>query len=414
MANVSPFSGYHYNPKLIADLSDVITPPYDNIPAGEEETYWNRSPYNFAHVDLPKSDGDDYSAASHTLSEWIQKGVLTHDKAPCYYWYRQTFTTDGHRHTRDALIASVSLADFSEGIIRPHENTHGKAKKDRLQSLRSTRFNLSHIFGMVKDPDGFLNSLMERWEFNEPLLQGTTKDGAAHAIWKLEADLVPELAAFFKEHPIYIVDGHHRYESALAYARETGALGNDTSPASRTLFSISNAFDPGLIVMPTHRGLKSLGDALSKRSSISSLFHLTPFNVEQLPAFTHKTTATTQFVVGFENALFLCSPKADTVRDSKADKNQSALWKLPMQWSDRVLLSEYFGVPESDFGSRIQYEKDPLLLWENRAKYDFLIFHARPKVTDVTDVADEKSFMPPKSTYFFPKLASGLVLRALE
>jgi uncharacterized protein (DUF1015 family) len=411
MAKIFPLRGIHYNTEIIKNLNEVLTPPYDNIPAGEEKKFWDRSPYNFAHVDLPLKDEDDYSEATATLTKWIEHKILSTDKNPGYYWYRQIFPHEGTQHSRDALVCTVQLADFSEGIVRPHENTHGKAKKDRLQSIRKTGFNLSHIFGMVKDPDGFLNGLMERWEFQTPLLQGTTDDGAHHAVWRLDADKVPELEAFFSSQPIYIVDGHHRYESALAYAREVGAYGKESHPASRTLFTICNAFEPGLVVLPTHRGVKTLGSTKTLLNNLHESFDLVPLTVEGLKTFCSKPVTTPTFAVGWEDKLYLCTPKH---WENAAHSMGKALYKLPMHWSDRKILSETLLVPESDFGHRIQYEKDALKLWNERAKYDFLVFHARPKITDVTDVADEKAFMPPKSTYFYPKLASGLVLRHLS
>ncbi len=410
MAKIFPFRGFHYNTQTIKNLSEVITPPYDNIPAGDEKKFWNRSPYNFALVDLPLKEDDDYSAARATLTKWVEHKILVGDGAPGYYWYRQTFPFEGATLVRDALMCAVQLTDFAEAVVRPHENTHGRAKKDRLQSLRKTGFNLSHIFGMVKDADGFLSSLLEKWEFQEPLLQGTTDDGAQHAVWKLEADKVPQLAAFFANQPIYIVDGHHRYESALAYAREAGVYGSETHPSARTLFTICNAFEPGLIVLPTHRGVKSLGGTKSKLDSIGERFTLSRTNPEALKAFVAKPGNTPTFIVGYEDQLFTCTPKS---WEREAASMGKALYKLPMHWSDRVLITGMFDVPEADFGQRIQYEKDAMKLWEERGKYDLMVFHARPRTTDVTDVADQKAFMPPKSTYFYPKLASGLVLRQL-
>lgn len=411
MAKIFPFRGFHYNTQVIENLSDVITPPYDNIPAGDEKKFWDRSPYNFAHVDLPLKEDDDYSQASQTLTKWIEHKILSGDKNPGYYWYRQTFPHEGTSHTRDALMCAVQLTDFSEAVVRPHENTHGRAKKDRLQSIRKTGFNLSHIFGMVKDPDGFLSSLMERWEFQTPLLQGTTEDGAQHSVWKLDAEKVPELADFFADQPIYIVDGHHRYESALAYAREAGAYGNEGHPAGRTLFTICNAFEPGLIVLPTHRGVKTLGTHKSKLAQIREHYDLTPANHDALKTFCAKPVTTPTFLLGFDDHLYSCTPKG---WEGMASTMGKALYKLPMHWSDRKILSEMLEVPEHDFMQRIDYEKDAAKLWNNRSKYDLMVFHARPKTSDVMDVADDKKFMPPKSTYFYPKLASGLVLRQLS
>ncbi len=410
MAKIFPFQSFHYNTPSLGNLSNLITPPYDNIPAGDEAKFWQRSPYNFSHIDLPKRDEDDYSGASQTLTQWIERKILVRDSSPGYYWYRQTFSIGGVNHSREALMCAVQLTDFSENIVRPHENTHGKAKRDRLQSLRATRFNLSHIFGMVKDAEGVLSSVMTSCEFQAPLLQGKTDDGAEHTVWKIELSKAPQIAPFFADKPIYIVDGHHRYESALAYAREVGAYGDEQNPAGRTLFTICNGFDPGLVVMPTHRGVKSLGSHKSKLTSLGHAYDLKPINVEALKTFCDTPINTPSFVLGFGETLYACTPKG---WENAAASMGQALYKLPMHWSDRKILSELLEVPEADYMQRIDYEKDALKMWNERSRYDLMVFHARPKTTDVTDIADDQKFMPPKSTYFYPKLASGLVLRQL-
>lgn len=410
MATISAFRGYYYNTKKISKLSDVITPPYDVIPAGGDQKLWDRSPYNFAHVDLPRKKDDDYAAALQTLQEWIEHKVLLSDSTPGYYWYRQAYDYEGGRHVRNALVCAVQLHDFSEGIIRPHENTHGAHKKDRLQSIRKTGFNLSHIFGMVKDSDGFFNGLTERWDFQAPLLQGTTDDGTEHSVWRLEPDAAPELAEFFAEQPIYIVDGHHRYESALAYAREVGAYGKPAHPAASTVFTICSTFDPGLLVMPTHRAIHDLGAQRTQLAKIKDVFDLRPATEAELNAFVAKPVSMPTFFLGFENQLFQATPKdweTSLAREGRANG------KLPMHWSDRRLLGDIFQIPESEFSHRIHYDKN-IAVWSEREKFDLMIFHARPKITDVTDTADDKAFMPPKSTFFIPKLASGLILRSLS
>ncbi|MBY0371044.1 DUF1015 domain-containing protein, partial [bacterium] len=371
MATISPFRGYYYNSEKVGRLNDVITPPYDVIPAGGDQKLWDRSPYNFAHVDLPKKKDDDYASALQTLSQWVEHKVLRSDPTPGYYWYRQTFNYEGGRHVRSALVCAVLLHDFSEGIIRPHENTHGAHKKDRLQSIRKTGFNLSHIFGMVKDADGFFNSLTEGWDFQHPLLQGTTDDGTDHAVWRIEPDSVPQLEEFFAEQPIYIVDGHHRYESALAYAREVGAYGKAGNPAASTVFTICSTFDPGLLVLPTHRGIHTLEPHRARLPKIREAFDLTPATPAELSAFVAKPTNVPAFFLGFENQLFRAIPKG---WETSAAKEGRAMAKLPMHWSDRKLLGEVFEIPVSDFSHRIHYDKDAKSLWEQRSKFDLMIF----------------------------------------
>jgi len=306
MAQIFPFRAFHYNSHNVGDLSELIIPPYDVISESECEAYRSRSPYNFAHVLLAHCQGDDYARSRELIEKWRGHKILTTDNHPGYYLYRQTFKIDRVSHTRDTLMCTVELRDFSDGVVLPHENTFGKFKTDRLQILRQTRANLSHVFGMVKDPEGILNSLYERYEFQAPLLHGKTDDGVEHAIWKFSPAKAPELAQFFANKPIYIVDGHHRYESALMYAKETGVLGKTDVSASKMMFAIANAYDPALFVFPTHRivqgGNQINADLMEKR------YHLMPISFEDLQAFVTKPRRAPEFGVYWDGRLYQCSP----------------------------------------------------------------------------------------------------------
>ena len=179
-------------------------------------------------------------------------------------------------------MCAVLLSDFSEGIVRPHENTFGKYKADRLQLMRATKCQLSQIFGMVKDPQGFLETVYEKWEYNNPLLRAHSDEGVEHTVWRIEAAKAPEIADFFKDKPIYIVDGHHRYESSLQYAREQMVVGQKEQPAAYMMFAIANSYDPGLIVFPTHRVVH--GGHKVQRERLDNVFKLTPYTHEDLRA----------------------------------------------------------------------------------------------------------------------------------
>ena len=409
MAKIFPFPAFHYNTKAVTNLSDVIVPPYDNIPEGDEKKYLARSPYNFAHVILPQSKEDDYSRSKALLEKWHSHGILSTDRTPGYYLYRQTFTLDGIAHNRDTLMCTVALCDFSEGVVRPHENTFGVFKKDRLQILRQTRSNLSHVFGMVKDPDGFLNSLYERWEFQTPLLKGKTDDGVENAIWKINPAKAPELTAFLEDKAIYIVDGHHRYESALMYAKETGAVGKYDMPASKMLFSIANSYDPGLVVLPTHRVVR--GAPKIDHAALEKKYNLLPVTFEQIQTFVTKPRKVPEFGLLLEGKLYHCTPKNWQAEEQRLGHS---LYRLSVNWSDRLFLPEVCGITDENRKEKVAYEKDARAAYEQRNQASLIIFHAPPAITDIMDVADEKKFMPQKSTYFYPKLAAGLIMREIS
>lgn len=415
MAIIRPFRGIHYSKRFVHDASTVVIPPYDNIPAGMESTYMARSPYNFAHVLLPKSGDDDYKHSKETLSKWRELGVLEEDATPSFYLYQQSFDVRGVKHQRQTLMCTVQLGDYADGGVKPHENTFGKHKKDRLQILRSTQCNLSHVFGMVKDQQGFLASTFERFAFEKPLLAGRTDDGAEHALWRVPMDKAKGVSEFFESKSVYIVDGHHRYESALAYARETGVLGKPDAPAAHMLFAIANCYDPALVVLPTHRMLRTAEGTAPDLEKVSERFEMHKLAASELESFTttrpeHSIQAPS-FALYAHGELYLCTPRDWTAPQSKVGK---ALPKLPVWWSDEVLLREFAGITDDNRGERVAYFKDANELWAKRDSARALVFHAPPSVMDVTSVADEKAFMPQKSTYFFPKLAAGFVFRALS
>lgn len=409
MSHVVGFKGTHYHPRKF-QLSDLIIPPYDAIPADAVETYRNKSIYNFSHVDLARHEGDDYLESKALLDQWLAKGIIEETPTPCYFLYRQNFTAFGKTHQRDTLLCTVGLEDFSKGIIRPHENTFGKYKADRLELLKNTGYNLSHIFGMVKDQEGFLATQFENWSFEAPFLQAKSDDGVVHTLWKKEAIQAPEISAFFQHKPIYIVDGHHRYESALMYARQLGVEGQWDHPAAVTTFCIANVYDPGLIIYPTHRLLKKGALAHWDWEKVRTQFEVNPISIEATRTFVTSHQESPKFIVYRAGELFLLSPR--NWAETRSELGDSVA-RLGVTWSDRFFLKEFCGVTDSNRGTLIRYEKDFDFTWSLRDQADLIVFQAPPAVEDVTSVADEKKYMPQKSTFFIPKLAGGLVFRKL-
>ena len=411
MSKVSPYKALYYDNSTFSDLTPLVIPPYDNIPAGEEQKYLKRSPYNFAHVLLPHSVDEDYSQAKELLQTWRDQHILKETSVPCYYLYQQTFEAYGKKHVRHTLMCAVELQPFSEAIVRPHENTFGQYKADRLQILRKTQCNLSHVFGMVNDEEGFLEGLFDKWMFEAPFLKAKTDDGTDHVVWKAEGAKYPQIAEFFSSRPIYIVDGHHRYESALMYAKESGAYGDPSKPASQMLFAIANTYDPGLIVFPTHRAIKKGACPSLNLGEIEKYYQLLPLAPEALLRFVEKPQPTPQFALSYRDQLYLVIPKN---WQNEAEKIGKSVAKLSVVWSDHKFSKDFCGIDDNNRSQKVSYDKDAKALWEKRSNYDLIIFHAPPAVADVTAVADEKRFMPQKSTYFFPKLAAGFTMRRLS
>lgn len=409
MAHIEGFKGTYYKSSGLR-LDDLIIPPYDTLDSQAANHYRSKSPYNFSHVDLSLREEDDYSHSLLILDQWRSKGITEETPGSCYFLYRQNFTAFGKSHQRDTLLCTVGLHDFSKGIIRPHENTFGKYKADRLELLRKTRHNLSHIFGMVKDEEGFLSTQFESWSFEKPFLRAQGEDGVTHSIWKIEISKAPSLQTFFTEKPIYIVDGHHRYESALMYARELGVEERWDHPASKTTFCIANVFDPGLVIYPTHRLLKKGSLTQLDWNQLEKQYEINPIPVDRAKEFVVTHQKGPKFIVFYGGTLFTFAPRNWEETQTHLGKSVAA---LGVTWSDRGFLKEFCGVTDSNRGNLIRYEKDFDLTWSLRNEVDLVIFHAPPVVSDVTAVADENKYMPQKSTFFIPKLAGGLIFRKL-
>lgn len=410
MAHLTPFKAWHYNAEMIPDLSDVVTEPYDNITSGEDKILWERHPYNFAHVLLPKKNEEEYTQAAALLSRWRTDKILIQDTAPHFYLYQQIFEALGKDHIRNTLIAAIGLSEFSDRMIRPHEQTHGEPKTDRMKILKQTQCNLSPVFGVVRDKEGFLQTLYDETVFQPVFLKATTRDGVQHTIWRLDAGVEERLQTFFEDKPLYLVDGHHRYEVALAHAKELGVVGN-AHPAASILCGIANAFDPALVVFPTHRIVRGVQYERHTEEQFRKVFHVTPTTYAELQSFVQRPNATPQFVIYLREMLLLCTPKQ---WESEADRLGHSLCRLSVVWSDGTFLREVFKMEDSEREHKIEYERDLERAWAHRRNANVIVFLPPLAIENVTAVADEGGFLPQKSTHFHPKLPAGFLIRDLK
>jgi len=407
MATLLPFKALYFNPLKFKDLSDLIIPPYDNIPAGDDKKYLAKSPYNFAHVLLPTHADDDYSLAKTRLGQWRENHILVEDDTPGFYLYEQTFKVGNHAYRRDTLMTAVLLHDFKEAIIRPHENTYQQYKADRLRILSMTETNLSHIFGMAKDPQGELKSIYDQTRKNPPLMNATLQD-VSQRVWRISDTDSAQIQSFFKDKPIYIVDGHHRYESSLQYARQKNVVGQPNEPAASMLFAIASSNDPALLCLPTHRLIKQRDGIHSvSPEALKAKFELSPTTEEAIRALTTHPVKIPRFALYQDGKAWMLTPKNPLALES----DLGTLAMNSIVWSDHHLMADHFGINESNRSSVVQYERDFESLWAHRATAAAIIFHAPLSIANVTDVADEKRFLPQKSTFFYPKIVTGLVMR---
>jgi len=264
MPTLQPFRGLRYNLGQVGSLSDVLAPPYDVISPQFQDELYKKHPCNFIRVELNREEpGDDhnnnrYTRAAKFLKQWRQEGVMQQEPDPCLYVYDQTFTHDGVQHTRRGFMARVKLERFGEGKIYPHEETHAAAKHDRMLLTRAIKANASQIFALYPDPQNEAQETLEAAVANRTPLTATDHLGVVHKLWPVsDLHVINRVAAVLDPKPAFIADGHHRYETACNYRDELaghagGSLPSD-HPANYTLMMLVSMNDPGMIVLPTHR-----------------------------------------------------------------------------------------------------------------------------------------------------------------
>src|SRR5437660_374309 len=271
MAEIQAFRGFRYDLGRVGALSDVVAPPYDVIDAGLQQALYERSPYNVIRLILNKESPADterdnrYTRAAHALKAWQQDGILVQDSARALYVYHQDFEVEGRRYTRKGFMARVRLEKFGVGRIYPHEETLPGPKADRLKLFRATALNLSQIFGLFPDPLGAVQAKLDAAVGRALPLQATDHLGVVSKLWPVtDQHVVSAVTGFMGPKPIFIADGHHRYETALKYLEEkqqTGEVKSADAAASFVLMMLVSMQDPGLVILPTHRlvsGLDSL------------------------------------------------------------------------------------------------------------------------------------------------------------
>jgi uncharacterized protein (DUF1015 family) len=417
MAEVKPLTALHYDLALAGSLETLIAPPYDVIDATQRAELASRSPFNVVHIDLPEGD-DPYTAAADQLEAWELQGVVARDREPALWALRQDFTTpDGKQATREGFFARVRVTEYGAGRIRPHERTHPGPKEDRLRLTRATRTNLSPIFSLYDDPDG------NAWNALKPALGqvpwGTAVDdeGTVNTLWRI-AD--PAILATVEQTldgvELLIADGHHRYETARAYADEVGGEG----PHRYTLMCLVSLQDPGLEVFPTHRLVKKISpqrqEALAK--TIKRDFEITEVSRDELAPPPGDGPLELGYVDSHFKRPFRLALKDQALADAALADKPDAYRQLDTGVLEALLLKGALGLSDDDIShlNDFGYARDAEQALElvESGSYDVAFVMRPTPVATVRDVAASGENMPPKSTYFFPKIPTGLLFNPLE
>ena len=411
---VAPLRGERYAAK---ELSALIAPPYDVISSEDRPRYAARDPHNIVHLILPEASpggrrsgsGDRYARAATLLATWRDAGVVRRDPGDSVYVVAQDYTLpSGDRRTRIGMLAAVRAEPFTTRRVRPHEQTHSAPKADRLALLRATATNLETIFLLAPDPDRMLAQALAKRASGVPAARAEL-DGVGIRLWVVSGDEAAELARVAGRAQLYIADGHHRYETAVAYTRERPS-------ADRVLSFIVSAADPGLTILPTHRIIFGAGrDATQLVAAWREWFEVGRVapcmdRVERLAELGRERTAC---IVAFPDAYDVTLVlKNDARLDTIPELGKTpAVRALDVARIESLVVQRILGAGTAT--PSLAYTPDPHAAFEavRNGRAAAAVLLNPTKVRDVIAVADAGDVMPPKSTYFVPKVPSGLVMR---
>jgi uncharacterized protein (DUF1015 family) len=418
MADVRPFKALHYNPSEVA-IADVTAPPYDVIDEAGRAELLERSDRNVVELDLPRTeDGSDiYEHAGELLTTWRGDGTLLQDDAATVWALEQDYTApDGSSRTRRGFMARIAVTEYGPGLIRPHERTQPGPKEDRLRLTRATGYNMSPIF-VLHSGDAW--SRIAPALDGEPFCQVTDADGTVHRAWPI-AD--PEVHAAVTEavsgSELLIADGHHRYETAKTYASEVGAGPEDD--ARFTLACLVSLEDPGLSVFATHRLLHDLDDdrRVALRDTMFSLFELEPIDdpADLVPPDDYGTIAF-GYMDAFHRQPYRMRLKDQSALDRAMPGTSDAYRTLDAAALESLILKGPLAMSTDDIAAKrgLSYcsDFDETIARLDRKDAQAAFFLRPTPVEQVRAVADAGETMPPKSTFFFPKLLTGIAFNPL-
>jgi uncharacterized protein (DUF1015 family) len=415
MADVLPFRALHYDG---VEPADVVSPPYDVIDPQQREALKAQSPYNVVEIDLPQGD-DPYAAAARIFAGWREQGVLVRDEEPAFWVLSQDYTgPDGQSYTRTGFFARVRVEEYGAGRIRPHERTHPGPKEDRLRLTRATKANLSPIFVLYDDPQQAARDALDAAVSGEPFADVTDSDGTRHRMWRVaDPDAVGAVTEALKPSELLIADGHHRYETARVYAEEIGGEG----PHRYVMACLVALQDPGLTVFPTHRLLTDLKDSARQEALGATLkrdWDIERIEVADLEPPQGSDPVQLGYIDShFKQAFRLTLKDPATVADALPDRSE-AYRGLDTAVLEALILEGPLGMSEDDishfngldYSRTFDEARDKVLSGE----VDAVFFMGPGDVKQIQGVAAAGEVMPPKSTFFYPKVLTGLLFHPLD
>jgi uncharacterized protein (DUF1015 family) len=427
MAEVLPFQALHYDLGKVGSLDAVAAPPYDVIDAAQRRALLERSPYNAVAIDLPKPfdpadpdsnpSGDPYAEAAARIEGWKADGALVQDEAPSLWALTQDYIApDGNGYSRHGILARVRVEDYESGTVRPHERTHPGPLLDRLELTRASGYNLSPIFSL---------STTDAWPLVAPALsaepwgEARDEDGTVNRLWKVEDPAVhAAVTECLAGAQLLIADGHHRYETARAFRDEVGGDG----PHDYTLMSLTGLDDPGLLVFPTHRLLSGFADDSERQQRLGTglreLFDVTEVPREEIDPADEEGVGVFGLYDAFHKRAFRLRLKDPGEVDRRLEGTPEAYRRLDSTILETLVLKGLAGMSGHDIDERdgLEYAKsvDAALEMVDGGEYDVAFIQRGVPVEQVKDIANTDAVMPPKSTYFYPKVMTGFAFNPVR
>jgi uncharacterized protein (DUF1015 family) len=416
VADIQPLRTLRYDTSVAGALGDLIAPPYDVIDDAMRAELAGRSERNVVELDLPES----YEGAAEALADWREAGVLVQEDEPAMWALRQDYSApDGGERTRTGFFARVRVEDYGAGRIRPHERTHPGPREDRLRLTRATRANLSPIFSLFPDSSGGARETLGQVTTEEPFAEVTDDEGTRNTLWRVaDPDRIAALQGALADAELLIADGHHRYETARVYADEVGGEGDHRY----VLMLLVALDDPGLLIFPTHRLLTGLKEDSDKQEAIANTARR-DFDLEELsdPRELEPPPGNDRVTFGYMDSHFK-RPFRLTLKDQSIADEALPGMPEPYRRLDTAVLEAVFlrgalHMSEDDISHLhgLDYSKnlDDAIERVESGEADAGFFMRPTPVEQVREVAETGESMPPKSTYFYPKVPTGLVFNPL-
>ncbi len=440
MAEITPFKGILYHSDDVHDLSLMVTPPFDVISKEDQCHFHECHPHNVIRLILGnRSEADSPADNCHTrsatcLNQWLSEGILARDKAPAFYLTTMTFLLEERSITRFGLIARIRLEPFEKGVVLPHERTFSKVRSERLELMKACHANLSPIFALYSDQEGILSSLTDAVSDKTPVMAFMEANGHRHSLWRItDIGVHQHISRAMAGKRIFIADGHHRYETALAYrdwVAETDPQFSEDHPANHVMMYLASMEDPGVIIRPAHRMLKAVPESAMARFLQKARDY---FDIVTIPYGSNGGTARTEFLsdlglnpanhtigVCMKDARDLCllKLKPGVMERMFGHELPATLMHIDVTVLTRLIFMEILGFDQ------VRLDNEKLIGYSSVAeeaidavtlgKWDISFILNPTRIEQMREVAEKGLIMPRKATYFYPKVIAGQVINPLS